>query len=63
MQGLSAYWKQPDRMCLGYLNNVAAHWTQGADCEDLKQHLQDLYEEFSKDALPGIKYVAELESA
>ena len=34
-------------MYLGYLNDFPEHWTQGIDFEDLKEHLQDLYEEFS----------------
>jgi len=48
-------------MYLGHLNDFPEHWTQGTDFEDLKSHLQDLYEEFSKEDLPGIKHVAELE--
>lgn len=50
-------------MYLGYLNEFPDHWTQGDDLEDLKAHLLDLYQEFSKEDLPGIKRVAELELA
>jgi len=60
MKILFTYWKEPDGMYLGHLNDFPEHWTQGTDFEDLKSHLQDLYEEFSKEDLPGIKHVAEL---
>lgn len=55
------YRKEPDGKYLGYLNEYPDHWTQGEDLEDLKEHLQDLYKEFSCDDLPGIKRVAEIE--
>ena len=44
-------------------NEYPDHWTQGNDLEDLKEHLRDLYQEFSKEPLPGIKRVADLEVA
>jgi predicted RNase H-like HicB family nuclease len=57
------YWQEIDGNFLGYLNEYPDHWTQGNDLEDLKEHLRDLYQEFSKETLPGIKRVAELEVA
>lgn len=63
MKTLFTYWEEPDGMYLGYLNDFPEHWTQGTDFEDLKKHLHDLYEEFPKEELPGIKHVAELELA
>jgi predicted RNase H-like HicB family nuclease len=57
------YWQENDGNFLGYLNEYPDHWTQGNDLEDLKKHLRDLYQEFSKETLPGIKRVAELEVA
>ena len=57
------YWKEPDGMLLGYLNDYPDHWTQGVNLNELKDNLQDLYKEFSKEDLPGIKRVAELEVA
>jgi predicted RNase H-like HicB family nuclease len=57
------YWQENDGHFLGYLNEYPDHWTQGNDLEDLKEHLKDLYQEFSKESLPGIKRVAELEVA
>ena len=51
------YWKESDGKYLGYLNDYPEHWTQGENLEDLKEHLLDLYREFSTDDLPGIKKV------
>jgi predicted RNase H-like HicB family nuclease len=55
------YWKESDGMFLGYLNEYPDHWTQGVDLTDLKEHLKDLYKEFTTNELPGIKKVEELE--
>jgi predicted RNase H-like HicB family nuclease len=55
------YWKEPDGWYLGYLNQWPDHWTQGEDLEDLKAHLKDLYHTFSKEDLPGIKRVDEID--
>jgi predicted RNase H-like HicB family nuclease len=49
------YWKEPDGKFLGYLNEYPDHWTQGENFDDLKEHLKDLYQEFKKDDLPGIR--------
>jgi len=57
------YWKEPDGRYLGYLNSHPDHWTQGADLDDLKEHLRDLYEMFSAEDILGIRKVAELEVA
>jgi predicted RNase H-like HicB family nuclease len=54
------YWRESDGHFLGYLNAYPAHWTQGDDLEDLKDQLLDLYHEFSKEDLPGIRKVGEL---
>ena len=55
------HWKESDGKYLGYLNDYPEHWTQGDNLEDLKEHLLDLYKEFSKNDLPGIKKVEEIE--
>ena len=55
------YWKESDGKYLGYLNDYPDHWTQGETFEDLKEHLLDLYREFCKGDLPGIKKVEEIE--
>jgi len=54
------YWRQTDGKLLGYLNTYPDHWTQGDSIEDLKDHLLDLYQEFAKQDLPGIRKVEEL---
>jgi predicted RNase H-like HicB family nuclease len=63
MKAQFTYWKESDGMFLGYLNDFPDHWTQGEDLEDLKEHLKDLYKEFSAGDIPGIKKVEELEIA
>jgi predicted RNase H-like HicB family nuclease len=55
------YWKERDDKYLGYLNDYPDHWTQGESYEDLVEHLRDLYREFRKGDLPGIKKVEEIE--
>ena len=54
------YWRESDDKFLGYLNAYPDHWTQGGDLEDLKVQLLDLYHEFFKQDLPGIRKVGEL---
>ena len=61
MKSQITYWKEADGKYLGYLNEYPEHWTQGDDLDDLKEHLRDLYKEFSKDDIPGIKKVEEIE--
>jgi predicted RNase H-like HicB family nuclease len=55
------YWQETDGKYLGYLNDYPDHWSQGDSLDDLKEHLKDLHQEFSKGDLPGIKKVAEIE--
>ncbi|MGF1450648.1 MAG: type II toxin-antitoxin system HicB family antitoxin [Opitutales bacterium] len=57
------YWQETDGTFLGYLNAYPDHWTQGEGLDDLKAHLRDLFHEFSKGDLPGIKKVEEIEVA
>ena len=54
------YWHESDGRFLGYLNPYPNHWTQGEDLEDLNVQLLDLYHEFFKQDLPGIRKVGEL---
>ena len=54
------YWCESDGTFLGYLNAYPDHFTQGDDLQDLKEHLLDLYYEFAKEQLPGIRKVEEL---
>ncbi|MFZ5630336.1 MAG: type II toxin-antitoxin system HicB family antitoxin [Spirochaetota bacterium] len=55
------YWQENDGKYLGYLNDFPDHWTQGEDLDDLKVHLNDLYQDFTNHQTPGIKRVGELE--
>ena len=55
------FWQEKGGAYLGYLNDYPDHWTQGASLDDLKEHLKDLCELFSGDAIPGIKKVGDLE--
>ena len=51
---------QPDGCFLGYLNTYPDHWKQDDDLKDLKAQLLDLYREFSKDDLAGIRKIGKL---
>lgn len=57
------HWTEPDGKHLGLLNDFPDHWTQGENLDDLKEHLRDLFNLFSKGDLPGIRRVEELEVA
>lgn len=49
------YWRESTGQYLGFLNDFPDHWTQGEDLADLKMHLQDLFELFSHEEIPGIR--------
>ena len=53
-------WRESDGHFLGFLNAYPDHWTQGDDLEDLKVQLLDLYHEFAKEDLLGIRKVGSL---
>jgi predicted RNase H-like HicB family nuclease len=57
------YWKEAGGRYLGFLNDYPDHWTQGDTLSDLKDHLRDLFQTFSKEGIPGIRKVEELEIA
>ena len=61
MKSKFTYWQETDGKYLGYLNEYPDHWSQGDSLDDLKEHLKDLHQEFSKGNLPGIKKVEEIE--
>ena len=63
MKAPYTYWTETDGTYLGFLNDYPDHWTQGEGREDLKEHLVDLYKMFTKEEVPGIKRVSELEIA
>jgi predicted RNase H-like HicB family nuclease len=55
------YWQEKDGWFLGYLNEFPDHWTQGTSLEDLQENLRDLHGMFTKENIPGIKRVGELQ--
>lgn len=55
------YWRESSGQYLGFLNDFPDHWTQGEDLADLKEHLQDLFELFNCEAIPGIRKEEELQ--
>ena len=57
------YWKEASGWYLGYLNEYPDHWTQGETLDDLKEHLLDLYKDFSADVVEGIRRVGKLQYA
>jgi hypothetical protein len=54
------YWQNGD-VWLGHLEEYPDYMTQGVSLEDLKEHLLDLYKDFTSGAIPGVRKVAELE--
>ena len=45
---------------IGYLQDYPDYWSQGETLEDLKEHLRDLYRDFTSGQLQGIRKVDEL---
>lgn len=48
-------------MFIGYLEEYPDYSTQGNSLEELQENLLDLYQEFSKNNIPAIGKIAELE--
>ena len=48
-------------MFIGYLEEYPDYWTQGNSLEELQENLLDLYQEFSRNNIPAIRKIAELE--
>jgi len=55
------HWIETDGTYLGFLNDYPDHWTQGDTMDDLKEHLRDLFEMFSKEEIPGIRHISQLD--
>ena len=53
------YWQDQDHW-LGYLQDCPDYWTQGESLEDLQAHLRDLYLDFTRGEIPGVRKLAEL---
>jgi len=56
------YW-QDDDMWLGYLEEYPDYMTQGKALEELKENLNDIYDDLTSGAIPYVRKVAELEIA
>ena len=63
MKGLRYIYWQDQNFWLGYLEEYPDYLTQGESLEDLKEHLRDLYREFSNREIPSVRRVPELEVA
>ena len=53
------YWQQ-DGVWLGYLQEYPDYWSQGETLDDLREHLNDLYQDIASGQIPGIRKVDEL---
>ena len=52
-------WQQ-DVVWLGYLQEFPDYWTQGDSPEELREHLIDLYADFSGGLIDGARRVEDL---
>jgi len=53
------HWQDGDSW-VGYLQDYPDYWTQGESIEDLKAHLQDLYNDLAGGHIPGVRKVDDL---
>ena len=56
------YWQDGEQW-LGHLEEFPDYLTQGESLEDLKEHLRDLYADFSGGHVPAMRKVAEMDVA
>lgn len=54
------YWKDHS-FWLGYLEEFPDYMTQGETLEELQENLKDIYKDLSRDNIPGVRHLAELE--
>lgn len=54
------YW-QDEEFWLGYIEEYPDYITQGANLEELKENLKDIYKELSSGNIPNVRKAAELE--
>ncbi len=60
MQAVKIIVWEEDGAWLGYLQDYPDYWTQGETLDDLKTHLNDLYQDVAGGAIPGIRRVEEM---
>lgn len=53
------YWENEGDW-IGYLQDYPDYITQGETLDDLKEHLRDLYKDFTAGVIPGIRKVDDL---
>ena len=56
------YW-QDEEMWLRYLDEYPDYMTQGTSLDDLKEHLLDLYNDFTSGVIPNVRQHSKLELA
>jgi len=54
------YW-QDENMWVGYLEDYPDYMTQGESFEELKENLKDIHSDLTKNLIPNIRHVAEME--
>ena len=52
---------QEDNMWVGWLEEFPDYRTQGETLEELKDNLQDIYEEITSGRIPYVRHIGELE--
>ena len=53
------HWQDGDKF-IGHFVDYPDYWTQGESFDDLKEHLLDLYRDFTSGQIPGIQKVDEV---
>jgi hypothetical protein len=56
------HWQEGDAW-LGYLEEFPDYWTQGANLEDLREHLRDLHHDLTAGVIPNVRRVSQLKIA
>jgi predicted RNase H-like HicB family nuclease len=56
------YWKDGEYF-VGYVNDYPDYLTQGKTLEELKENLQDIYQDLADDKIPFVRHTGELEIA
>ncbi|MBI1937370.1 MAG: type II toxin-antitoxin system HicB family antitoxin [Ignavibacteriales bacterium] len=54
-------YRQDEKFWPGYIEEYPEYITHGANLEELKENLKDIYKEFSSGNIPNVRKTAELE--